>query len=94
MRKIKNVEDALALFELCTIIHDECNKSGDYRKSNKALDDKRKVIKYLLENENCYRIVKEIMDMNEGWASFEAKYTLKEWTKVSSLEVYDKILSE
>ena len=32
--------------------------------------------------------------MNEGWASFEAKYTLKEWTKVSSLEVYDKILSE
>ena len=124
MRKIKNVEDALALFELCTIIHDECNKSGDYRKSNKALDDKRKVIKYLLENdsiqnlkvfykssnlfarlsaatylapldsENCYKIIKEIMDADEGWASFDAKYTLKEWSKLSDPKVYDRILAK
>lgn len=124
MKKIKNVEDALALFELYITIHGECNKSGNYRKGNQVYTDSRKVVKYLLENnsierlkifynssnlyvrliaatclapidtEKCYNIIKKIEEMNDGWASFLAKYTLKEWSKLSNLEVYDKILSE
>ena len=81
---------------IIALLENDCihNLSVFYKSSN--LFARLSAATYLapIDNENCYRIVKEIMDMNEGWASFEAKYTLKEWTKVSSLEVYDKILSE
>ena len=124
MRKIKSVEDALILFELSTIIHDESMQSGEYRKNNKAYHDRKKVIKYLLENnsieklkifykssnlftkliaatwlapidnEVCYRIVKEIMDMHRSGVSLEAEFTLKAWSELSDLKIYDKVLSE
>ena len=38
MRKIKNVEDALILFESNVDIIHECSKSGNYRKGNRAYD--------------------------------------------------------
>ena len=47
-----------------------------------------------LDSENCYKIIKEIMDADEGWASFDAKYTLKEWSKLSDPKVYDRILAK
>lgn len=124
MRKIKSIEDALSLFELNAIIQEECNRSGDYRKGNKAYENRKIVIKYLLENQgmddlkvfyksdnlfvrlsaatylapidnnNCYQIVKAIMEADAGWASFNAKYTLQEWSKLSSPDVYTKILAD
>ncbi|MDY6217784.1 hypothetical protein DXA50_20345 [Butyricimonas virosa] len=124
MRKIKNVEDALILFESNVDIIHECSKSGNYRKGNRAYDHVETIVKYLLENnaieslktfyessdlylrlsaavylapldsENCYKIIKEIMDADEGWASFDAKYTLKEWSKLSDPKVYDRILAK
>ena len=50
MRKIKNVEDALILFESNVDIIHECSKSGNYRKGNRAYDHVETIVKYLLEN--------------------------------------------
>ena len=124
MRKIKNVEDALILFETHVNTIHECSKSGNYRKSNRAYSHVETIVKYLLENhaleslktfyessnlflrlyaatylapvdsETCYMIIKEIMDKDEGWASFEAEYTLKDWSKLSNPKVYDRILAK
>ena len=50
MRKIKNVEDALILFETHVNTIHECSKSGNYRKSNRAYSHVETIVKYLLEN--------------------------------------------
>ena len=47
-----------------------------------------------VDSETCYKIIKEIMDKDEGWASFEAEYTLKDWSKLSNPKVYDRILAK
>ncbi len=48
MRKIKNVEDALILFETHVNTIHECSKSGNYRKSNRAYSHVETIVKYFM----------------------------------------------
>lgn len=49
--KYSNTDEALIEFEEAAQVHDEANRSGNYKKGNKANDRIRKALKYLWHND-------------------------------------------
>ena len=86
MRKIKNVEDALILFESNVDIIHECSKSGNYRKGNRAYDHVETIVKYLLEN-NALDLLKQLYEDPNLWVRLAAAIVMAPWDEINAFNI-------
>ena len=86
MRKIKNVEDALILFESNVDIIHECSKSGNYRKGNRAYDHLETIVKYLLEN-NALDLLKQLYEDPNLWVRLAAAIVMAPWDEINAFNI-------
>ena len=90
MRKIKNVEDALILFESNVDIIHECSKSGNYRKGNRAYDHVETIVKYLLEN-NALDLLKQLYDDSNLWVRLAAAIAMAPFDDENAFNIVKKM---
>ena len=90
MRKIKNVEDALILFESNVDIIHECSKSGNYRKGNRAYDDLIQIEKYLFEN-NALDLLKQLYDDSNLWVRLAAAIAMAPFDDENAFNIVKKM---
>jgi len=89
MKKIKDIKDALVQFELNMITYGE---TPDYRKANKAYDNCRKIVKYLLEN-NAIDSLKFFYESENLWVRLSAATYLAPINSGKSYEIVKEIAS-
>ena len=89
MRKIRNIEDALTLFEFDMIVYGE---SEDYKKANKAYNQGRKIVKYLLENNSIERL-KEFYNSDNLWVRLNAATYLAPIDNENSYAIVEGIVN-
>ncbi|MBI5326540.1 MAG: DUF2019 domain-containing protein [Ignavibacteriae bacterium] len=76
MKKIKNLETALALFEESAIKHAEATEKGDYKTANKSYAVIVKIIAFLKERNELQSLSQFLNHSSEGVKGWAAAYLL------------------
>ena len=93
MTKITNKEEAVKMIEVCAIKEAEATKNGDYKTNNKYARYEAECTKYLYQHgqlqalyallplyeEDCKKVLSELVKGNYGMCGLDAKMILKQW---------------
>lgn len=93
MKKIKNIEMALMLFEEAAIKHTEATEKGDYKAANKNYNIVAKVIAFLKEHNEIHFLLKFLNHNSVGVKGWAATYLLPIEEK-QAIEALEKITNE
>ena len=90
MKKIKDISEAIKLFEEAAINHAEATENGDYKTGNKAYQKKIVAISYLKEHNSVDKLLEYLNHSNIRVRLSAATYLLPKYEK-EAIQVLEQI---